>query len=227
MQNNLVNESIINEVDYEAMARANRDTDRESRYVGGYNRHILPPVKKEDELDNPNKRRELNNLKSEVESNKVAKEEAENAINDLEEILKNQMDEIKNVKRDSEATKLKKDIEKKIKETKELKKLTMKAITSLNRSIDSNEKKIEKILSKANKNKILESYDEDEYENDPSLHEDQIYDEVYYALRDMGISDDVADNLVEKNAELIHEAEDQNFTIVEIAYMLNDRIENN
>ena len=71
---------------------------------------------------------------------------------------------------------------------------------------------------------IKESYDEDEYENDLYLHEDPIYDEVYYALRDLGISDDVADDLIEKNGELIHEAEDQNFTIIEIAYMLKDRI---
>ena len=71
---------------------------------------------------------------------------------------------------------------------------------------------------------VKESYDEDDYENDLSLHEDPLYDEVYYALRDLGISDEVADDLVEKNAELIHEAEDQNFTILEIAYMLKDRI---
>ena len=134
------------------------------------------------------------------------------------------MGEIKNIKRDSEATKLKKEIEKKIKETKELRKMTSKAITSLNRSIDSNEKKIEKILSKANKNKILESYDEDEYVNDSDLHDNPVFDEVYYALIDLGVSEDEADQLVEKNSNLIEEAEDQNFTIIEIAYMLIDRI---
>ncbi len=147
-------------MDYDAMARRNRELDRSPRFVGGYNRPIAPKEREEDDIfDSPNKRREMEELKTNKKSYENDILNVEKVIDDIaamEEIIKSEKEKLKDVKKTSEVTRMKLEIDKKIKEVKELKNKTKKTLTQLNGEIRKIDAKVNKMVTKAQRGRALD-----------------------------------------------------------------------
>jgi len=155
--------AVTEEIDYDAIARRNRDRDKETRFVGGYTKPITPrkPIinSEEDYIDSPSVRQEYKELVSKKEESQSDFNLVNVAMDDLMDMelnLKAQIARLKNIKKNSEATKLKNEIESKVKEIKDLRSEVKKAWTKTNNDLIKTTNKINKILLKAQRGKTLD-----------------------------------------------------------------------